>query len=385
MIKYINRLTTNYQQIIHKVLWLKALNGMAMGFFSTLILSAVLQLFTWKIAPDQVQWNSPHLLIQIQNYLRFLTPAVIGLAIGISLQLNIYQIISCTIVASLSAHSTLVVKFIRESNTLSFQDAKIGLNFFQPNFGDVFASLLSTIFLVYGFKLFKFDFQTFNLVIYPLISLLFAFLALITIGPLSSLIFESLKFILANLNTSHYSLTIMFAPIIGLIVGLALPLPISSTALALALDLKGHVGLIAFTGTSAITFAFTVMTWASTKSVTKTLLIWFGTPMLLMPQYMKNPKMLIIPIFIGLLTPLLTSIIFCQELTGWNLNTNSIYVGLGFTTLFLPQIMLILDNSWPIALLYIILFQMLLPGFLSYFAARKFLRKKWLTTWNFDF
>lgn len=67
--------------------------------------------------------------------------------------------------------------------------------------------------------------------------------------------------------------------------------------------------------------------------------------MLLMPQYVKNPKMFIIPAVIGLLIPLIVSIIFCEQITTLTLDTEAVYVGLGFTTLFLPQLMLLLNNS----------------------------------------
>lgn len=379
------QISSNYKQLNQKDLWFKSLSGMSIGFFATLVISAVLQITTLHLPREFFTWDSPYIMVQVQNYLRFLTPFAVGITIGVFIKLNIYQILACGIAALLCAHSTLIPTYVVDTKTISFDEAKIGLNFFAPKIGDVFAAFLTTVLLVYLFKIFVIKQFYFELVIYPLIAIFVGLFATITIAPLSAIIFVSIQYIIGISISQNYWWSIVLAPVIGSLVGLALPLPISSTALAVSLQLSAKAGLIALTGTTSVTIVMTLMTFMATKSIGKTFIIWFGTPMILMAKYVHNRKMLLMPFIISVIVSLISAIIFDPVIINLTLNTQSIYVGLGFTGLFLPQILFMFDNLWWIALIHIITLQIFIPIILAYYPLRKFFQYQWLKQSDFDF
>lgn len=375
----------NFWNLDHKEIWKKALIGMSCGFFVTLIISIVLKLTTINLKPEINPENSLHLMVQIQNYLRFLTPFAIGTAIGYALKLNIYQILTCGIVAIISAHSTLVPIYDAKMRIISFAQARLGIDFFASQTGDIFAPLVSVVIIVYIFKVFSLQKNYFEILFTPLFGIAWAILATMTISPLSALFFAVIKYIIGVSIVNNYWLGIVFAPMIGFLIGLALPMPVSSVALVISLDLNGSIGLIALTSTSTVATVIALMTYIGTKSFSKTFVIFFGTPMLLMDKYFKNHRMLFLPLFASIVTSVLSAAIFDKSIVNLEIKTQATYVGMGFTGFFLAQILLLIDNVWWIALLHILILQILCPIVITYHGIKIFFKKQWLNVEDFQF
>lgn len=81
--------------------------------------------------------------------------------------------------------------------------------------------------------------------------------------------------------------------------GLALSLPTSSAAIAVAIKLHGDAATAAIAGTAAQMIAFGIMTYMSTRKISTALAVGFGTSMLHLKNFSRKPLILLVPTLIS--------------------------------------------------------------------------------------
>ena len=102
---------------------------------------------------------------------------------------------------------------------------------------------------------------------------------------------------------------------VSAIIGVALPLPISSAAICAALSLTGLAGGAAVAGCCAQMIGFAVMSFKE-NGVSGLVAQGIGTSMLQMPNIIKNPKIWIPPIIASMITGPLATCVFKLEMNG---------------------------------------------------------------------
>lgn len=123
---------------------------------------------------------------------------------------------------------------------------------------------------------------------------------------------------------------IIMGVVVAVLMGLALTAPISSAAIAMMLDLNGLAAGAATIGCAAQMVGFAVCSYRDNK-VGGLFAIGIGTSMLLVPNIIRNPRILIPPTVAGaLLAPIGTTILI--------LHNNAAGAGMG-TSGFVGQIM----------------------------------------------
>lgn len=362
------------KNINHKHLWLVSMTGMSMGFFSTLIIGCLFSILGI--------YSKDNIFIDIKKILTALTSFGIGIGIGLKAKSSPLQILAIAIVTTLTANSLIKTELI--GNTIHFNNVKVGFNTNFNTPGDVLAAWVGGVAILYFFEVFKWE-STFDFLVIPLLGVLIGILNALWLTYLISMITSFIEFILYHTANQSKAWAIALAPIIGLIMGLALSLPTSSAAMAIALKLHGDAAVAAMAGTAAQMISFGLMTYWATKSISTTLAVGLGTSMLHMANYSKKPILLVIPAVASIVCALIGTAAFSGALQYIPGTPTS---GMGSAVLY-GQIFSLNDNGWSnhYAWLNVIFIQLLLPlvitsPLLYWFAKKQFIRKEYLYLWN---
>ncbi|NQZ66179.1 MAG: PTS sugar transporter subunit IIC [Mycoplasmatales bacterium] len=342
------------KKINHKGLWFDSMTGMTLGFIATLIVGTIIGIFGL--------YSNNNIFITVKKVMTFITPFGIGIGIGIKHKLKPLEILSVGIVAFIVGRSLISPKW--ENNTINFEniDVNINLSFYTP--GDVFASWLAGVGMLYFFKFYKKE-TALDIFIIPLISVFLGIFGALWLTYITSFFTVSFEWIIHNTINEKLWLGLLLAPIFGMIMGLALSLPTSSAAMAVALGLNGDSAVVAIAATSSQMIAFGVMTYVHTKSISKSLAVGFGTSMLQISNFTKKPKLLIIPVLTSMIVGTISLATF-DGLLPFS-DVNSATSGMGTSALY-GQIFTLKENGWlnEYAWLNIIFIQIALPALLSF-------------------
>ncbi|MCK5866793.1 MAG: PTS sugar transporter subunit IIC, partial [Mycoplasmataceae bacterium] len=188
-----------------------------------------------------------------------------------------------------------------------------------------------------------------------------------------------IEWIVENTANKEHVLGILLAPIIGIIMGLALSLPTSSAAIAIAIKLHGDAATASIAGTSAQMITFGIMTYMSTKNIGKSFAVGIGSSMIQMPNFMKKPQLLLIPAIVSGITALISVSALPLEFVAGSPTS-----GMG-TSMLYGQIFTLQENGWAnyLAWFNIIFMQLMTPLILSvgltWIAfSKKIIKKEWL-------
>lgn len=362
----------------HKSLWLNSMLGMSMGFFSTLIVGALMGIVGI--------YSADNIFLDIKLIFTAITPFAIGTAIGMYEKLKPLEILALGLTSFIAARSLMITSFI--NGHIVLDDVKINLNLSLKNPGDVFSAWISSVLMLYFFSWLKIN-TLFDFLLLPLLGVAMGVFFALWLTYIISFITTILCFIIYHSSNKNYALAIVLAPVIGSLMGLALSLPTSSAAIAFALKLQGSAAIAAMAGTAAQMISFGVLTFWATKSISKTIAVSFGTSMLHMPNYSKKPLLLLIPTISSALCSLVATIIFTDKLTYSLVNNNgSVTTGMGTCVLYGP-IFTLQENSWDniYAWLNVLIIQLLLPLIITTIMIyipkiNKLIRKEDLQLWN---
>lgn len=362
------------KNIDHKNLWLVSMTGMSMGFFSTLIVGCLFSILGL--------YSKDNIFLDIKRVLTVMTSFAIGIGIGLKAKSSPLQILAIAITTSLTANSLIKTELV--NGEILFNHTHLGIDTTFRNPGDVLAAWVGGVVIMYFFEVLKWE-SNFDFLLVPLIGVIIGIVNALWLTYLVSMITSVIELTLYHTANESKEWAIALAPVIGLIMGLALSLPTSSAAMAIALKLHGDAAIAAMAGTAAQMISFGLMTYWATRSVSTTLAVGLGTSMLHMANYSKKPILLVIPAIASTLCALIGTAAFSGTLPYIPGVPTS---GMGTAVLY-GQIFTLNDNGWSnqYAWLNVIFIQLLLPlvitlSLLLLFANKKLIRKEYLQLWN---
>ncbi len=354
-----------------KEVWLNSMIGMTFGFFATLILGTIIGLFG-KI-PHM------HFMYDIKNVLSYSVGLGIGIGVGIKCGLKPMQIFAVGIASMLASISMLIPHYSTTSQTITTANLKYGFFTFThlkkgiP--GDVLAAWLIAVAVVYLFKLIEFKTYV-DIFIVPIFGLLIGMIAAGSLTFITSGLLSAVEWITDLLARSSKELNFVLAPLIGLIMGLALTLPTSSAAIAIMLHMHGAPASAAMAATAAQMISFAVLTWITNKSVGKTLAVGLGTSMLHLQNIIKKPKILIIPVLASMIAAICAVGLPLEFPSGeFGVPTS----GMGTAAMYGP-IFTLFENGWTNhwAWIHVLIMQISLPIIITLILWVIFKKMKWI-------
>ena len=355
------------KNIKHKQVWFDSMIGMTWGFIATLIVGTIIGLIGL--------YSDDNIFITIKKALTFMTGFGIGIGVGVKLKMNPLQIFAIGIAAFIIGQS-LMVPHYNHVDGFVWTDVKIDVNqkLFIP--GDVFAAWLGSVAMIYIFTFFQW--KTFiDILLIPIIGVLLGIFGALWLTYMTTTILLFIEWTIDHTAGKEHWIAILLAPLIGLLMGMALSFPTSSAAIALSVSLTGDAATAAMAATAAQMISFGVLTYMTTKSWSKSLAVGFGTSMLQMDNFMRRPRILIIPMMISALIALIavaaTPLAFPVQAHG------TVTSGMG-TAGFYGPIFTLKDNGWDniTAWMHVIFMQLLIPVILTIGTSKLFIKKEWI-------
>lgn len=352
-----NKIKERLSNLNHKSIWLDSMIGMTWGFIATLVVGTIIGLFGIN---QNNQWS--HMVNSVKATMSYLTPFAIGVGVAYKAKLKPLQILAVMIGAGIVGHSSFIPHYsmanenIVWSANLGFDKGIISLEKGIGLPGDVFGAWITSVMWVYIFKIFIWEFAL-DIILIPLLGGMLGLLNSMYLTYVTSSVVVMLEWIVEHSANKSHTFGILLAPAIGLIMGLALSMPTSSAAIALAIKLHGDAATAAMAATAAQMISFGVLTYIMTNSLSKSLAVGFGTSMLQMKNFMRKPIILVIPAIVSMIAATVgTAAVPLDFIPG---KTTS---GMGSCALY-GQIFTLQENGWSDmnAWLHVSLIQLALP------------------------
>ncbi len=271
----------------------KALNGMALGLFSSLIIGLIL-----KQIGEQL--NIPF-LITVGQTAQFLMGPAIGAGVAHAIGAPSLVIFASLVTGAIGANTV----FLKEAGLFSIKTGEPASAFVAAIVGAEIARRIAGKTKV-------------DIVIIPAVTIITGGLAGNFIGPRVASLMTGLGHII---NTATELQPIPMGIIVAIVMGMVLTLPISSAALAITLGLSGLAAGASVVGCAAQMIGFAVASYRE-NGFGGFLAQGLGTSMLQVPNIIRNPLIWVPPTLAsGLLGPLATTI--------FKMESNSIGAGMG--------------------------------------------------------
>ncbi|MEJ6951482.1 PTS transporter subunit IIC [Natronospora cellulosivora (SeqCode)] len=320
--------------------FIKTLNGMALGLFSSLIIGLILKQIGTYLNIDS--------LVYFGEVAQYLMGPAIGAGVAYSLGIAPLGIFSAVIVGAIGAGT------VREMSQHAFS-LQIG----EP-VGAFVAALIAAEFcrLIQGKT--KLD-----IILIPAGTIIVGGLTGLSFAPIAA---EFIGAIGAFINAATELHPIPMGIIVSISMGMMLTLPISSAAMAISLGLSGLAAGAATVGCSAQMIGFAIASYRENK-FGGFLAQGFGTSMLQIPNIIKNPIIWIPPIITSAILGPISTVLFRME--------NS-PVGAGMGTSGLVGQVATLEVMGSDARVPILLLHFILPALITLFISEYMRRKGYI-------
>ena len=304
---------------------LDAMNFMALGLFSSLIIGLILK--------NVGQWLNLPLLVEVGTQAQ----SAMGAAVGVG-----------------------VAYGLKAPPLVLFASSVIGL--FGASVGGVVGAFVAVVVAVEFGKLVSKS-TPIDIVVTPAITLMAGIITGKFIAPSIALTMSAIgEFIMWSVELQPFVMSIVVAVVMGVI----LTLPISSAAIAISLSLSGLAGGAATVGCCAQMVGFAVMGYRD-NGVSSLLSHGLGTSMLQVPNIIKNPRIWIPPTLAGaIVAPLAPYLGMTNVPSGSGMGTSGLVGQVGTIEAM---------GASPKVLLLIILLHVVLPAILTW-GMTLFMRKK---------
>ncbi len=356
--------------INHKQLWFDSMIGMTWGFIASLVVGTIIGLFGL--------YSDSNIFVTIKNVMTYITGFAIGVGVGIKIKLKPLQILAVGLAAFIAGQSTFHPGFSKGS--ISWE-SEIGVSTFMKAPGDVFGAWIVSMVIVYLFEILVWE-SFLDILLVPMVGVAIGIVSGFSITFLTSTVIVFIEWVLSHTVDKSHLAAIFIAPFIGLIMGLALSLPTSSAAIALMIHIHGDAATAAIAGTAAQMISFGIMTYMATGSISKALGVGFGTSMLQMHNFLKRPRLLVIPAIASMAAALLGVLALPLEFPVGAHGT--VTSGMGSCALY-GQIFTLQDNGWGNihAWLNVVLVQLIFPtaltmGLTSVAFQKRWIKRNWL-------
>jgi len=308
-----------------KTFLMTTMNGMVYGLFATLIIGVIVRQFG--------------ILFKIDLLVTYIWPALsgmlgvgIGLGVGLSLKMQGLKLVVASVIGGISSSFTLLLSGTIVTGAMANEPLKIYLV-------TILGILLLNKVLVKR--------TPFDILLIPLTGVLIAVLLTLVIGgPVRFVIDQIQTGIALAMDVAAIPMTI----IIAIVMGMLLTAPISSAAIAIAINLGGLAGGAAFVGCTVQMIGFAVHS-RKDNSIGVVLSIAFGTSMLQFKNIMRKPIIWLPTIIVSAILAPFSYLLFKTE-------TSAAGAGMGSSGLVGPlqtlEAMQYSSNAW-IAILYVIL------------------------------
>jgi uncharacterized membrane protein len=291
-----------------KIYFADALDGMAKGLFASLIIGVII-----KQIGDV---SGITFFSRFGLFAQYLMGPCIGAGIAMKRKCGIFTLLASVVAGCIGAGTIQAI----DINALPII-YKIGVG--EPA-GAFCASLVAVEVGKFLEGKTKFD-----LFIVPAAIILVAGIAGVTISPLMSALMRNIG---AAVNTFTELAPVPMGILLGVAVGMALTLPISSAAICIAIQIGGDGGTIAagaaLAGCCAQMIGFAVCSFKENK-ISGLLSQGIGTSMLQIPNIIKNPRIWIAPTTASGVCGLLSTVVFRMQ-------TTSVGAGMGTAGLVGP-------------------------------------------------
>lgn len=322
----------------------KALNGMALGLFSSLIIGLIL-----KQIGEQLNIS---FLVTFGQAAQFLMGPAIGAGVAHAIGAPSLAILASLATGAIGANTF----FLNDAGIYAIKVGEPASAFVAALVGAEIAKRLAGKTKV-------------DIVLIPAVTIIFGGLAGNFIGPRVAGIMNALGILI---NTATELQPIPMGIIVAVVMGMVLTLPISSAALAIALGLDGLAAGAAAAGCAAQMIGFGVSSYRE-NGFGGLIAQGLGTSMLQVPNIIKNPLIWVPPtIASAILGPLATTVFLMEN--------NSIGAGMGTSGLvgqFGTFAKMVTENgeSANTVLIKVALLHFILPAVISLFVS-EYMRKK---------
>lgn len=263
---------------------------MAMGLFCTLIAGTILKTIGTELIGDNFAGNT---LVTLGTVASALMGCGIAVGIGYYLKCDKLLLFSLIPVGFLGAHASQIIK----AEALTFSP------------GDPIGSFIAVILALEIGMLVCGKVKSMDIIFVPLTALLTAFVSVFLLCP--PIIFAVGKIGEFIVIATEFQPLIM-GMVIALSVGLLLTLPTSSAAICIAMSIGGIPGGAAVVGGACHMVGFAVMSYRDNK-LKGLFSIGLGTSMLLIPNVMKKPVLLIPPCIASIISGALATTVFMLQ------------------------------------------------------------------------
>lgn len=322
---------------IFKDYFIKSLNGMALGLFSSLLIGLIMKQLGTIIKLDH--------LVRFGEIAQLLMGPAIGVGVSYSLGAEPLAIFSSAIVGAIGAGSIN----LGEVATISI--------------GEPVGAYIAALTGVLASKLLNKD-SSFKILAIPLVTIFIGGITGIYISPVIS---SFMTLIGSVINSATELNPIPMGIIISTIMGMLLTLPVSSAAISISLGLSGLAAGASVVGCSAQMIGFAIISYRD-NGMGGFLAQGLGTSMLQITNIVKKP-IIWLPTIItsAILGPISTSFLKMENnMFGAGMGTSGLVGQIGTidTMGFSPKI-----------LIQILIMHFILPGIISYIVY-KFMRNK---------
>lgn len=263
----------------------KTLNGMAYGFFASLIIGTILKQIGYAI-----HWSNLVTWGQIASYL--MGPGI-GVGIAVVLDAKGLNMISAVIAGAIGA------------GTFSLNGGSVSVNVGNP-----VSAYLAVILAVEATKLVQ-DKTPLDILLVPLTSILCAGLITYFIGPYVS---QLIVWIGSLINEGVQLQPILMGMIVAVLMGMALTAPISSAAIGIMLGLNGLAAGAALAGCCAQMVGLAMMS-IDDNNIGDVIAIGIGTSMLQFKNIVKRPLIWLPPIVASVVSGILSAALLKLQCT----------------------------------------------------------------------
>lgn len=311
--------------------FVKVLNGMALGLFSSLIIGLILK--------QLGEFSGISQIVYLGKCAQYIMGPAIGAGVAHILGASPLGIISSMIAGAVGA------------GTIKITDTASIVTIGEPVGAFIAALIGAEISKLVAGK------TKFDIILLPGVTILIGGFVGLTLGPFISSVMKDIGTMI-NLATNLQP--IPMGIVLAVSMGILLTLPISSAAIAISLGLSGIAAGASLVGCCCQMIGFSVISYKD-NGIGESIAQGFGTSMLQIPNIIKNPRIWIPPIVASaILGPIATSVLVMES--------NSVGAGMG-TSGFVGQfgtVEAMSSESFALLISKIGLMHFILPGIISY-------------------
>lgn len=268
-------------------------NGMAYGLFATLIVGVIVQQFGNLFLKIEFLGSFGNYVISLSDILKGLMGVGIGIGMAYTLKLDGLKLVVAAIAGGIAAN----FRYVHMVDAKALNDPMV-----------VYFSVIGVYFM---FKYLLKKKTPIDIIIIPLVGVVTAFIIAFLVGyPITSF----MKMLSTFIDKATTYTPFISGVVIAVLMGMFLTMPISSAAIAIAINLGGIAGGAAVVGCSVQMLGFAVMS-RKDNNVGTVIGVAIGTSMLQFKNIIKKPVIWLPTIITSAILGPLATLVFKTQTT----------------------------------------------------------------------